>query len=303
MENRTEKLLRLKKEKNAVILAHYYTLDEIQSIADYVGDSYYLAKVARNLDADTVVFCGVAFMAESVKILNPQKTVLVPDATADCAMAHMASEEKIAELRSKYDDLAVVCYINSTAALKTLSDICVTSSNALKIVNNLPNKNIFFIPDGNLGRYVKEKITDKNIILNDGYCPVHASATEAQLKELKAKHPNAVVLTHPECVESVVALSDVVGSTAELIKYADESDEKEFIVCTEEGVGYPMRKNNPEKSFYFVGNEFICPDMKLSTVEKVINVLETGENEIKIDEKIRKRAMIPLDRMLEVAKR
>ena len=303
MKNQIDELLKLKKEKNAVIMAHYYTTDEIQSIADHVGDSYYLAKVARELDADTVVFCGVAFMAESVKILNPEKTVLVPDMNADCAMAHMANAEKIAELRQKYEDLAVVCYINSTAALKTVSDVCVTSSNALKIVNALPNKNIFFIPDGNLGRYVKDKVRDKNIILNDGYCPVHASVTEEQLKELKTKHPSAVVLTHPECVEGVVAMSDVVGSTADLIKYAEASDKTEFIVCTEEGVGFPMRKNSPDKSFYFVGNEFICRDMKLNTLEKVINVLKTGENEVKIDEEVRVKALIPLDRMLEVAKK
>ena len=295
-------IINLKKEKNAVILAHYYAPDEIQSVADYVGDSFYLARLAENIPEDLIVFCGVGFMAESVKIINPEKTVLVPDMSADCAMAHMASVEKIKKLRKEYDDLAVVCYINSTADLKCNSDICVTSSNAVKIVKNLPNKNIFFIPDKNLGGYVAEQVPEKNIILNDGYCPIHAALTVDDLKKTIEEHPMAKVLTHPECEREILELSDYIGSTADILKYANESEHGEFIICTEDGVGYPLKKNNPDKKFYFAGEQFKCMDMKLNTPEKLLHVLKTGENEIKVSKTKREKALLPLKRMLESAK-
>lgn len=295
-------IINLKKEKNAVILAHYYAPDEIQSVADYVGDSFYLARLAENIPEDLIVFCGVGFMAESVKIINPEKTVLVPDMSADCAMAHMASVEKIKKLRKEYDDLAVVCYINSTADLKCHSDICVTSSNAVKIVKNLPNKNIFFIPDKNLGGYVAEQVPEKNIILNDGYCPIHAVLTVDDLKKTIEEHPMAKVLTHPECEREILELSDYIGSTADILKYASESEYGEFIICTEDGVGYPLKKNNPDKKFYFAGEQFKCMDMKLNTPEKLLHVLKTGENEIKVSKTKREKALLPLKRMLESAK-
>ena len=295
-------IINLKKEKNAVILAHYYAPDEIQSVADYVGDSFYLARLAENIPEDLIVFCGVGFMAESVKIINPEKTVLVPDMSADCAMAHMASVEKIKKLRKEYDDLAVVCYINSTADLKCHSDICVTSSNAVKIVKNLPNKNIFFIPDKNLGGYVAEQVPEKNIILNDGYCPIHAALTVDALKKTIEEHPMAKVLTHPECEREILELSDYIGSTADILKYASESEHREFIICTEDGVGYPLKKNNPDKEFYFAGEQFKCMDMKLNTPEKLLHVLKTGENEIKVSKTKREKALLPLKRMLESAK-
>ncbi len=297
-----EKIEKLKKEKNALILAHYYTPADIQALADDVGDSYYLAKAAKNTDQAVVVFCGVGFMGESVKILNPDKKVLMPDPAADCAMAHMADIEKIKQLRKEYDDLAVVCYINSTAELKCHSDVCVTSSNAIKIVRALPNKNIFFIPDENLGRYVASKVPEKNIILNKGCCPIHASVSAEEVLKAKEKHPNAKILTHPECREEVLELSDYIGSTAEILSYAHKCDVNEFIICTEDGVGYPLKINNTEKNFYFVRENFCCSDMKLNTPEKVLHVLETGENEIFVDEETAKRAMLPLDRMLEIAK-
>lgn len=295
-------IINLKKEKNAVILAHYYAPDEIQSVADYVGDSFYLARIAEQIPEDLIVFCGVGFMAESVKIINPEKTVLVPDMSADCAMAHMASVEKIKKLRKEYDDLAVVCYINSTADLKCHSDICVTSSNAVKIVKNLPNKNIFFIPDKNLGGYVAEQVPEKNIILNDGYCPIHAALTVDALKKTIEEHPMAKVLTHPECEKEILELSDYIGSTADILKYASESEHGEFIICTEDGVGYPLKKNNPDKKFYFAGEQFKCMDMKLNTPEKLLHVLKTGENEIKVNKTKREKALLPLKRMLESAK-
>ena len=295
-------ILKLKEQKNAVILAHYYVDGQVQSIADYVGDSFYLAKIAKQTDANTIVFCGVSFMGESAKILSPEKTVLMPDITADCPMAHMVKDGLIEKLRKEYDDLAVVCYINSTAKLKVQSDVCVTSSNAVKIVKALPNKNIFFIPDQNLGRYVKEQVPEKNIILNDGCCPRHNVITAEQVISTKEKYPKAKVLTHPECVKEVLDLSDYIGSTAGIIDYAKKSSDVEFIICTEIGVLYQLEKDNPDKKFYFVEPMPVCGDMKLITVEKIINVLKTGENQVEVDEQIREKALLPLDKMLELAK-
>ena len=295
-----DRIAQLKQEKNAVILAHYYAPAEAQEMADYVGDSFYLAKVAKKSDADVIVFCGVAFMGESAKILNPEKTVLMPDLSADCAMAHMVAEGRIAQMREKYDDLAVVCYINSTAALKCESDVCVTSSNAVKIVRELPNRNIFFIPDRNLGRYVAEQVPEKNIILNDGCCPIHAELSAQQVKALRAEHPDALVLTHPECGDEVLAVSDMVGSTAEIIAYAAKSDAKEFIIGTEEGVAYQLQRDNPAKRFYFPETLPCCKDMKLNTLENILRVLESGEGEVTVSEEIRQKALLPLDRMLEL---
>lgn len=302
MEELKKQIEKIKKEKNAVILAHYYAPSETQALADFVGDSYYLAKVAKGTDADIVVFAGVGFMGESAKLLCPNKKVLMPDASADCAMAHMASIEKIKELRAEYPDLAVVCYINSTAALKCESDVCVTSSNAVKIVKRLPNKNIFFIPDGNLGAFVKEQVPEKNIILNDGFCPVHAAVTKDDVLLAKKKHPKALVLTHPECRKEVRELSDFLGSTADIIAFADKSDADEFIISTEDGVSFALESNDPRKKFYFVKEGFTCRDMKLNTPERILRVLDTEENEVTVDKKIAERAMLPLDRMLELAK-
>lgn len=299
MEKQIEKL---KKEKQAVILAHYYAPAEIRQVADYTGDSYYLAKVAKGTDAKIIVFCGVSFMGESAKILNPDKKVLMPDLSADCPMAHMVKPGKIAEMREKYDDLAVVCYINSSAQLKCESDVCVTSSNAVKIVKSLPNKNIFFIPDKNLGSFVAKQVPEKNIILNDGYCPIHAKITAEQLEKEKKLHPDAAVLSHPECEEEVLNLSLFAGSTADIIKFAKESDSKEFIICTENGVEYELLADNPDKSFYFVKPVPCCKDMKLNTLENILKTLENEENEVIIAEEIRQRALVPLEKMLECAK-
>lgn len=299
MRNRIETL---KKEKNAVIMAHYYAPDEVQEIADFVGDSFYLAKVAKESKADVIVFCGVGFMGESAKILCPDKKVLMPDLTADCPMAHMVKEGKISEMREKYDDLAVVCYINSTAELKCQSDVCVTSSNAVKIVKALPNNNIFFIPDRNLGRFVATQVPEKNIILNDGCCPIHAEITAAQVKKVMEEHKDALVLCHPECEDEVVSLSHFSGSTAEIIDFAKESDAKEFIICTEEGVAFKLRNDNPDKRFYFPSPCPVCKDMKLNTVANVLRVLENEENQVKVNSEIREKALLPLDKMLELGK-
>jgi len=292
----------LKAAKNAIVLAHYYAPNEVQEIADYVGDSFYLAKVAKQSTADILVFCGVSFMGESAKILNPDKKVLMPDPAADCPMAHMVAPGRIDEMRAKYDDLAVVCYINSTAELKCQSDVCVTSSNAVKIVKSLPNKNIFFVPDRNLGRYVAEQVPEKNIILNDGCCPIHAAVTAEQITAEKNRHPNAPVLSHPECEAEIIALSDFIGSTAEIIEYAKSSAASEFIVCTEDGVEYKLLTDSPDKRFYFPNPHPCCADMKLNTLESVLSVLKNEDRTVEISEDIRRKALIPLDRMLELAK-
>lgn len=296
------KIRELKKQKNAIILAHYYAPAEVQKIADYVGDSFYLAKIAKSSTADVIVFCGVAFMGESAKILNPNKKVLMPDVSADCPMAHMVTEGRIKELREKYDDLAVVCYINSTAELKCQSDVCVTSSNAVKIVKALPNKNIFFIPDKNLGRYVAEQVPEKNVILNHGYCPIHVKVSLEEVLQEKKLHPTALVLSHPECEENILNISDYIGSTAEIIDFAKQSEKDEFIICTEDGVEFELIKTNPNKKFYFTKTRPCCVDMKLNTLDKLLKVLETEENPIEVDEETRERALVPLNRMLELAK-
>lgn len=295
------KIEKLKKEKNAVILAHYYAPDEVQAVADYVGDSFYLAKAAKESMADILLFCGVSFMGESAKILNPNKKVLMPDLKADCAMAHMVKPGIIEEMRNRYEDLAVVCYINSTAELKCQSDVCVTSSNAVKIVKALPNKNIFFIPDKNLGSFVAQNVPEKNILLNDGGCPIHMEITKEQVEIQKENHKDAEVLSHPECRKEVLMLSDFVGSTAEMLRYAKESCKKEFIVCTEKGILYKLNADNKNKQFYFPSPQPCCMDMKKNTLEKVLNCLETEENEVNLSEEIIKRALLPLNKMLELA--
>lgn len=293
---------RLKKEKDAVILAHYYVNPEVQDIADYIGDSFYLSKVAVKLKEQTIVFCGVSFMGESAKILNPGKTVLMPDATADCEMAHMADEATIKKVRSEYEDLAVVCYINSTAALKELSDVCVTSANAVKIVKALPNKHIFFIPDRNLAHFVAEQVPEKNFIYNEGYCPVHEKMSVAEIKSAMEMHPKAEVLAHPECPKAVLELADYVGSTTGIIEYAGKSESQEFIICTENGVRHKLETDYPEKKFYFTKTEPVCEDMKRITLEKICHVLKTGENEVHISTELRENSVKPLERMLELGK-
>ncbi len=301
MNTLVEEIQQLKKEKDAVILAHYYVNDEVQAIADYVGDSYYLAKVAVGLKEKTIVFAGVKFMGESAKILNPDKTVLMPDSKADCPMAHMAEIERIEEVRREYDDVAVVCYINSTAELKMHSDVCVTSANAMKIVKALPNKNIFFIPDENLGRYISTKVPDKNFIFNDGFCHVHKGMTAAGVKKAKELHPDAEVLIHPECTLDVLEQADYIGSTSGIIDYATKSDKKEFIISTELGVLYQLKKNNPDKNFYSAGAVQICPNMKKVTLEKVRDCLRDGTGVVEVSEEKRIKSLAPLHRMLELA--
>lgn len=300
--NIKDQIKALKEEKNAVILAHYYVEPEIHEIADYIGDSFALSKIAASLPNPIIVFCGVSFMGESGCLLSPTKKVLMPDAKADCPMAHMVTKAEVDEARATYDDLAVVCYINSTAEIKFWSDVSVTSANAVQIVRNLPNKNILFIPDKNLGRFVAAQVPEKNVILVKGYCPIHETISPTEIEDLKAAHPNAEVLVHPECSEAVTKLADYVGSTTGIIKYATNSDNKEFIIGTEVGVRYELEKQNPDKTFYFPETTPICRDMKLITLEKVLHVLQTEENQASVNALQAKAAGNTLTRMLALSK-
>ena len=301
MDNLAKEIEELKRERNAVLLAHYYVDDAVQEIADYVGDSYYLANVALKESKDVICFAGVSFMGESAKILNPDRTVIMPDQLADCPMAHMVDLDKIQKVRDEYDDLAVVCYINSTAEIKSYSDVCVTSSNAMKIVKSLPQKNIFFIPDENLGRYIGSKLPEKNFIYNDGFCHVHTSITADNVKKAKEAHPDAEILVHPECTMDVVELADYVGSTSGIIDYATASDADKFIICTEMGVLYELKQKNPNKTFYSVGHRQFCPNMKRITLENVRDTLRDMKNQVELDETLRLDAKKALDEMLRIA--
>ena len=296
-----EEIKQLKLEKDAVLLAHYYVPAQVQEIADYVGDSFYLSKVASKLTNKVLVFCGVSFMGESGKLLNPDKAVLMPDASADCPMAHMVTKEEIDDVRARYEDLAVVCYINSTAEIKSWSDVCVTSANAVQIVKKLPNQNILFIPDKNLGRYVAEQVPEKNVMLVKGYCPVHEEMKVKEIQELKQLHPLAEVLAHPECNASVLSIADYIGSTTGILKQAAASNAKEFIIATEIGVRYELEKHNPKNTFYFPKTEPVCMDMKKITLDGILHVLRTGENGAAVASNIAEPSKATLNRMLELA--
>lgn len=297
----------LKKRNDAVVLAHYYVAPEVQAAADYVGDSFYLAKLAVKLPQKTIVLAGVEFMGESVKLLNPSKTVLLPEPQADCPMAHMVQKMTVDAARAQYgEDLAVACYVNSTVEIKSWSDVCVTSSNAVKIVSELPQKHVLFIPDRNLGRYVSEQVPDKHIILNDGCCPRHEAISLEELRDLKAAHPAAKVLAHPECTEEVLAEADYIGATSGIIGYAEKSDASEFIIVTVQGVLYELEQRcaGQNKRFYVTTTPPTCADMDRVTLEKVVSCLKTGAGEVElppVDQA--ERAKLVLDRMLEYAAR
>ncbi|GFI22426.1 quinolinate synthase A [Lachnospiraceae bacterium] len=298
-----EEIQNLKKEKDAVILAHYYVRPEIQEIADYTGDSYFLSKKATTLPHKTIVLCGVSFMGESTKLLNPSKTVLMPNIEADCPMAHMVDKLALEKVREQYKDLAVVCYINSTAQIKSWSDVSVTSANAISIIRNLPNKNILFIPDKNLAHFIAMKVPEKNIIFQKGFCPIHENMRAEEIQALKLQHPEAKVLVHPECNSAVLELADYVGSTSEILSYVEKSPTLEFIIGTELGVYYTLQQARPDARFYFPNPKPICSGMKQITLENVIEVLKTGRNEISMqDNSINKAASRTLERMLELAK-
>jgi len=292
-----ESVNRLKKERNAVILAHVYQRGEVQDIADYVGDSLELSRKAVQTDADVIVFCGVQFMAETAAILNPHKTVLLPDKNAGCGLADMATAQQVAGIKKQNPELKVVSYVNSSAEVKAVSDICCTSANAVEVVNSLRSDSVLFVPDRNLGSHVAEN-SDKLIQLWDGYCYVHEQITVNDLMALHDEHPDAAIVVHPECTAPVRHLADFTGSTSQMLRYVKESQQKEFIVGTETNFGYRLKADNPGKIFYPVHT--FCEGMNTISVEKIKWSLEKMENKVGVPEKIRIKAKIALDKMLEV---
>ena len=299
-QNENEKLigliLELKKQRNAVILVHNYQNPELYKIADYIGDSLGLSQEAAKTDADVILFCGVKFMAETAKILNPKKTVLLPTMEAGCSLADMATPEKLAQIKEMHPNAAVVSYVNTSAEIKAMSDICCTSINAVKIVNSLPNEEIIFLPDRNLGRYVASK-TKKQIILWDGYCFVHDKLNAKILAELKDKNPNAKIIAHPECRTEILDLADHVCGTGGMAKFANSSGAKDFIVVTECGMTEMLRHDVPNKNFHSFCN--ICPYMKSTTLPLVAQSLIYNQHEISLPKGIIIKARKALDRMLE----
>lgn len=300
MTDLLEKIKRLKSERNAVILAHNYQPGEIQDLADFSGDSLGLSVEASRTDAKVIVFCGVRFMAETAAILSPDKTVLLPDKTAGCPMADMITAEQLRQLKTEYPGALVVCYVNSTAEIKAESDYCCTSSNAVEVVNSLPaDKKILFVPDKNLGSFVKER-TGRDIVLWPGYCPTHVYITEDDIVKAKEKYPDAVVLCHPECNLEVRALADELLSTGQMLKYVEGSIAKRFIIATEMGIIHTLKKTNPDAEYITPTSRAVCPNMKKISVEKVAWSLNDMKERVTVDEEIRVRAKTALDRMIEI---
>lgn len=299
--NIIDEINQLKIEKDAVVLAHYYQRPEIQDIADYVGDSFALSKLAKNLPNKVIVFCGVHFMAESAKILSPEKTVLLPALDAGCPMADMVTAADVIELRKQYPEAAIVCYVNSSAEVKAHCDICCTSSNAVRIVKTLPQKDIVFIPDQNLGHFVAEQVPEKNVILFSGYCITHHKITVKNVEDARRSVPDALFAVHPECTPEIVEKADFAGSTAEIIDYVTNTDCEKFIIGTEMGVMHEIQKRNPNKKLYLLNPGLVCPNMKKTILEDVYDALTNpNAHEITLDEDIIAKAKHSLDRMLTI---
>jgi quinolinate synthase len=296
-QNLTTSIKKFKKERNAIILAHVYQRGEVQDIADYVGDSLDLSRMAVDTKADVIVFCGVDFMAETAAILNPYKTVLLPDKNAGCGLADMATEKQIIKLKKQNSGAEVVSYVNSSAEVKAASDICCTSANAISVVNSLSCDTVLFIPDKNLGSHVAEH-ADKKIILWDGYCYVHENISVNKLKNLKDEHPHAEIIVHPECPNDIRHMADFIGSTSQMSRYVKELRKKEFIVGTEDNFVYRLKSDNPDKNFYPVNT--LCEGMNTITLEKVKFALEEMEYIVTVPEEIREKAEIALDKMLAI---
>jgi quinolinate synthase len=294
-----ERILELKKTKNAVILSHNYQRGEVQDIADFVGDSLELSQKAAKTSADVIVFCGVHFMAETASILNPNKKILLPDADAGCPMADMITAEQLRQKKKELPGVTVVTYINSTAAVKAESDYCCTSANGVKVVNSIKAKEILFVPDQYLGDFIARK-TGKQMHLWPGYCPTHVKILPEDIIQRKQEHPKAKVVVHPECRPDVIALADEALSTSGMIRYAARDDVKELIVGTEVEILHRLNKENPGKRFYPASKKAVCPNMKKITLEKILDSLETMMPEVKVPEAIRIIALIPVERMLEI---
>lgn len=302
MDAIVEKINKLKREKNAVILAHCYQPVEIDLVADYVGDSLYLSQVAAKTDAEIIVFAGVFFMAQTAKILSPDKKVLLPQLNAGCRMADMIDYKQLLEFKSKHAGIPVVCYVNSTAEVKSECDMCCTSSNAVKIVKSLNAPKILFLPDTYLGKWVEKQLGNVEVITYPGFCPTHLHIRPEDITNARKQHPQALVLAHPECHNSVSQMADYVGSTTGIMKFAKESSHKSFIIATEQGVVDRLKRDYPEKEFIPVKDNIICPNMKMTSLEDILQVLENENNEINVEVEIAKKAVKCIDRMLEASK-
>lgn len=296
-----DNIVKLKTEKDAIILAHNYQIDEIQDIADFVGDSLQLSIKASKVKNRIIVFCGVHFMAETAKIISPERKVLLPDKYSGCPMADMITEKQLTNLKKEYPGAVVVCYVNTSARVKALSDICCTSSNAVKVVNSIPeDKQIIFIPDKYLGSYVQSQ-TGRKMILWNGFCPTHASIDVKTIIALKKEHLSAVVLVHPECTPDVIEIADKVASTGGMLSFVKQSNKKEFIIGTEIGLIYRLKKENPDKVFYPASSHAICPNMKLINLEKLLWALEEDQFEIKLPQDVINKARTAIDNMLALS--
>jgi quinolinate synthase len=296
-----EQFAELKTSKDTVMLVHNYQRPEIQDLADYLGDSLNLAMEATRVKQSQILFCGVDFMAESAKILNPTKKVLHPNTDAKCPMAAMIDPEGLRNLKAENPEAVVVAYVNTTAETKTMTDICCTSANAVKVVQSLEAEEVIFIPDANLGMYVQRFVPDKKFIFWPGYCHVHRDVTTEQIEDLKERYPGKKVLIHPECIPDVLDLADEVLSTEGMVRYAKSSDDDEFIIITERELAYRLEKENPDKTFHVI-ERAICPAMKKVTLDDVVKCLETGTPEIELNDTVLEQARLPLERMLAVGR-
>ena len=295
-----EKVAKLRKELNAIILAHNYQRPEVQDLADFTGDSLELARKCVGSKAEVIVFCGVRFMAETAAILNPTSTVLLSHHDAGCPLADMIDVESLRQWKRRYPGAAIVAYVNTTAAIKAESDVCCTSANGVEVVDAIPNEEILFVPDQNLGHYVSTK-TSKKVILYPGYCSVHANVTAEEVRLARQRYPQAKVLVHPECRAEVIDLADAALSTSQMLRYAKQSNHKTFLIGTEEGILHPLRKENQEKEFHLISDKLVCRDMKKTTLEMVLQTMETRSNVVTVPEETRVKAKQAIDRMLEVA--
>lgn len=303
MSTLVEKIHELKKEKNAVILAHCYQNVEIDEVADFVGDSLYLSRKAKETDADIIVFAGVSFMAETAKLLSPEKKVLLPRLEAGCFMADMIDVKQLREFKSLHPNIPAVCYVNSTAAIKAECDVCCTSSNAVDVVRNLNVPEVLFLPDTYLGKWVESKLNGVKVITYNGFCPTHLSLRADDVEKSRLEHPNAVILAHPECHQTVTSLADFVGSTKEIMHYVKDSSEKEFVIATEKGVYDRLKRDYTNKEFYLLKDTLVCKNMKWNTLDDIYNSLLREEHEITLDMETSHRAMACINKMFEITEK
>ena len=302
MKNLKERIFELKKRKNAIVLAHSYQNIEIDEVADYVGDSLYLSQKAKETTAEIIVFAGVYFMAQTAKIISPNKKVLLPNVNAGCLMADMINLKQMIDFKNRYPNIPTVCYINSTAEVKSECDICCTSSNAVEIVRSLKAPRVLFVPDANLGKHVESQLQGVEVITYKGCCPVHDNVTVDNINTVRKKYPNAKILIHPECKPSVSTLGDYIGSTSGIIDYVKNSSDSQFVIVTEKGVADRLKRDYPDKEFILISEKMLCESMKLTTLQEILNCLENETNEITLDERIRLQAKSCIEKMLEVSK-